>query len=162
MEVIATPGHTPGHLAFLFREPSVLFAGDYDLTAFGPWYGDLFSDIDGTRASIDRLRKISARTVLTGHEAGVFEDPPKEFWQRYKAVITKRERKILKLLEEPRSLEEVVDAWIIYGKPREPKAFFAFGERVHMIKHLDHLQKRGLIIRENGLYRRKRGDGSTA
>jgi hypothetical protein len=55
-----------------------------------------------------------------------------------------------------------VDAWIIYGKPREPKAFFAFGERVHMIKHLDHLQKRGLIIREKGLYLRKRGDLSTA
>ena len=162
VDVIATPGHTPGHLAFFFREPSVLFAGDYDLTPFGPWYGDLFSDIDATRASVDRLREISARTVLTGHESGVFEDPPKELWQRYKAVITERERKILKLLEEPRSLEEIVDAWIIYGKPREPKAFFAFGERVHMIKHLDHLQKRGIIIRENGLYRRKRGDLSTA
>ncbi|MBE0558333.1 MAG: MBL fold metallo-hydrolase, partial [Proteobacteria bacterium] len=48
VDVIATPGHTPGHLAFFFREPSVLFAGDYDLTRFGPWYGDLFSDIDQT------------------------------------------------------------------------------------------------------------------
>ena len=22
--------------------------GDYDLTSFGPWYGDLYSDIDQT------------------------------------------------------------------------------------------------------------------
>ncbi len=155
VDVISTPGHTPGHLAFLFREPSVLFAGDYDLTPFGPWYGDLFSDIDGTRTSVGLLRQVPARIVLTGHESGVFEDPPKELWQRYEEVITERERKILKALDEPRSLEDLSDTWIIYGKPREPKAFFAFGERVHMIKHLDHLQKRGLVIQENGLYRRK-------
>ncbi len=161
VDVIATPGHTPGHLAFLFRELSVLFAGDYDLTRFGPWYGDLFSDIDGTRASVDCLRKISAGTVLTGHESGVFADPPKELWQRYEAVITERERKLLAVLEEPRSLEEIVDTWIIYGKPRSPKAFFAFGERVHMIKHLDHLRKRGLVTQENGLYRRKMAGLST-
>ena len=155
VDVISTPGHTPGHLAFLFREPSVLFAGDYDLTPFGPWYGDLFSDIDGTRTSVGLLRQVPARIVLTGHESGVFEDPPKELWQRYEAVITERERKVLKALDEPLSLEDLTDTWIIYGKPREPKAFFAFGERVHMIKHLDHLQKRGLVIQENGLYRRK-------
>jgi hydroxyacylglutathione hydrolase len=155
VDVIATPGHTPGHLAFLFHEPSVLFAGDYDLTRFGPWYGDLFSDIDGTRASIDRLRGIPVRIVLTGHESGIFEHPRSELWQRYGAVISERECKLLTVLEKPRSLEEIVDAWIIYGKPREPKAFFAFGERVHVIKHLDHLQKRGLVVGENGLYRRK-------
>jgi hydroxyacylglutathione hydrolase len=157
VDVIATPGHTPGHLAFLFHEPSVLFAGDYDLTRFGPWYGDLFSDIDGTRASLDRLREIPARIVLTGHESGVFEYPPQELWQSYGAVITERERKLLTVLEKPQSLEEIVDAWIIYGRPREPKAFFAFGERVHMIKHLDHLQKRGLVIQENRLYRKTIG-----
>jgi len=161
VDVIATPGHTPGHLAFLFREPSVLFAGDYDLTPFGPWYGDLFSDIDATRNSVGLLRELPAGIVLTGHESGVFEHPPKEFWQRYEAVITERERKILKALDNPLSLEEITDMWIIYGKPREPKAFFAFGERVHMIKHLDHLQKRGLVIRENGLYRKKTGGLST-
>ncbi len=162
VDVIATPGHTPGHLAFLFREPSVLFAGDYDLTPFGPWYGDLFSDIDETRASVERLRKIPARTVLTGHESGVFEHPSEELWQCYCAVITERERKLLAALEEPRSLEQLADAWIIYGKPREPKAFFAFGERVHMKKHLDHLQKRGIVVHEKGRYRRTSVDSSTA
>jgi hydroxyacylglutathione hydrolase len=156
VDVIATPGHTPGHLAFLFRESSVLFAGDYDLTPFGPWYGDLFSDIDETRASIGLLQGIQVNTVLTGHESGIFDDPPKELWQIYGAVIAERERKLLALLKQPRSLDEIVDSWIIYGKPREPKEFFAFGERVHMKKHLDHLQKRGLVFQKAGLYRRKK------
>ncbi|MDD1632349.1 MAG: hypothetical protein LUP91_09100, partial [Methylococcaceae bacterium] len=72
-------------------------------------------------------------------------------------VIAERERKLLAVLEKPQSLEEIVDAWIIYGRPREPRAFFAFGERVHMIKHLDHLQKRGLVIQEHRLYRKTIG-----
>jgi hydroxyacylglutathione hydrolase len=154
VDVIATPGHTPGHLAFFFREPSVLFAGDYDLTRFGPWYGDLFSDIDETRASIDRLRGIPARIVLTGHETGFFEDPPADLWRQYGSVIAEREKKLLALIERPVTLEEIVNFRIIYGRPREPKAFFAFGERVHMIKHLEHLQKRGIILLENGRYRK--------
>jgi glyoxylase-like metal-dependent hydrolase (beta-lactamase superfamily II) len=155
VDVVATPGHTPGHLAFLFREPSVLFAGDYDLTRFGPWYGDLFSDIDATRASLIRLSGIRAHIVLTGHETGVFEDPPEELWRQYGSVIAEREKKLLALLEQPRTLEEIVAACIIYGRPREPRAFFAFGERVHMIKHLEHLQKRGMVLSGNGYYRRQ-------
>jgi hydroxyacylglutathione hydrolase len=154
VDVIATPGHTPGHLAFFFREPSVLFAGDYDLTRFGPWYGDLFSDIDETRASIGLLQRIPAHIVLTGHETGFFENPPAERWRQYASVIVERENKLLAFLEEPRTLEEITAAWIIYGRSREPKAFFAFGERVHMIKHLEHLQKRGMVLSENGHYRK--------
>lgn len=154
VDVIATPGHTPGHLAFFFREPAVLFVGDYDLTRFGPWYGDLFSDIDDTRTSLRLLRSMPARVVLAGHDTGLFEDPPADLWDRYGSVIDERESKLLALLESPRTLEEIVNSWILYGRPREPKAFFAFGERVHALKHLDHLRKRGIVLLENGRYRR--------
>lgn len=154
VEVLATPGHTPGHLAFFFPEHGVLFTGDYDLTRFGPWYGDTFSDIDQTRASLARLQKIGAPVVLTGHETGCFERPAAEVWGSYEAVIGERERKLLDLLETPRTLPEIVEARIIYGRVREPKGFFNFGERVHMQKHLEHLIGRGLVIRENELYKK--------
>lgn len=154
VDVIATPGHTPGHLAFFFREPSLLFAGDYDLTRFGPWYGDLFSSIDHTRASIKLLQKIPAEIVMTGHEAGIFFPPLKELWARYGAVITEREEKLLKVLDEPETLETIVESWIIYGKPRSPKEFFAFGERAHMKKHLEDLHRRGIIAKDNDFYRK--------
>jgi len=153
VEVIATPGHTPGHLAFFFRENGVLFTGDYDLTRFGPWYGDLFSDIDATRASIAILQEIGAQVVLTGHEKGVLERPPAELWRLYGAVIAEREKRLLDLLETPRTLKEIVEACIIYKRPREPKAFFAFGERVLMKKHLEHLIRRDIVILEDERYR---------
>jgi hydroxyacylglutathione hydrolase len=155
VEVIATPGHTPGHLAFFFREQGVLFSGDYDLTPFGPWYGDLYSDIDDTLSSISLLQEMGAPVVLTGHENGLFEHPSAELWRLYGGVIAQRERRLLDLLVTPKTLKEIVEAWIIYKRPREPKAFFAFGERVHMKKHLEHLMRRGLVIREDEHYRRK-------
>lgn len=61
VELIPTPGHTPGHCALFFREEGVLFIGDYDLSRFGPWYGDRDSDIDYTIESVNRLRAIPAR-----------------------------------------------------------------------------------------------------
>jgi hydroxyacylglutathione hydrolase len=154
IEVIATPGHTPGHLAFFFREASLLFTGDYDLTRFGPWYGDLYSSIDQTRTSIDLLRKSPAGIIMTGHETGLFSQPLDGLWESYGGIIKEREEKLLKVLEKPKTLEAIIEARIIYGKPREPKEFFDFGERVHMKKHLEDLQKRGIAIEENGLYRK--------
>ena len=84
VEVIPTPGHTPGHLAFYFQEPRILFMGDYDLTAFGPWYGDLYSDIDQTIESLQTLKTIPAHTRLTGHETGLFAETPEALWKQYR------------------------------------------------------------------------------
>jgi glyoxylase-like metal-dependent hydrolase (beta-lactamase superfamily II) len=152
VDVIPTPGHTPGHCAFLFREPEVLFLGDYDLTPFGPWYGDVGSDIDLTIASVQRLRSIHARIWMTAHEKGIFEDEPGTLWDSYLSVIYERDAKLLDLLQEPKSMTDIVDARIIYGKPREPKEFYDFGERALMGKHLERLMKKSTVGFEEGLY----------
>ncbi|MEW6668893.1 MAG: MBL fold metallo-hydrolase [Thermodesulfobacteriota bacterium] len=145
VEVLSTPGHTPGHLSFFFSEQELLFMGDYDLYKFGPWYGDTGSSIEQTIASANRLRNHPARVWVTSHETGIFEQNPGEHWDRYMDVISRREEKLYAFLERPRTLEEIVGAWIIYGKPREPKAFFEFGERALMKKHLKRLLDQGRI-----------------
>jgi hydroxyacylglutathione hydrolase len=155
MEILSTPGHTPGHTAFFFPEQGVLFMGDYDLTKFGPWYGDVGSSIEETIVSIKRLKKVPAQVWITGHETGLFEADPGELWKRYLDVISIREEKLLDLLKQPRTFNDIVEAWIIYGKPREPKAFFAFGERAHMKKHLEKLMRQGIVRREGERYVRE-------
>jgi hydroxyacylglutathione hydrolase len=147
IEVLSTPGHTPGHTAFFFPEQGVLFMGDYDLTKFGPWYGDVESSIEETIASVRQLREIPAKVWITGHETGLFEADPGELWERYLNVISIREEKLLDLLQTPRTLDDIIKACIIYGKPREPKAFFEFGERAHMEKHLEKLMREGIVTR---------------
>jgi hydroxyacylglutathione hydrolase len=155
VEVLHTPGHTPGHLAYYFREAGVLFMGDYDLTKFGPWYGDVGSSIEETISSVERLRTVRARTWLTAHEDGVFVAEPGEVWDRYVGVIGEREDKLLAYLTEPRTMEEIAGQWIVYGRPREPKDFFEFSERALMGKHLERLERQGIVVREGERYKRK-------
>ena len=153
VEVIPAPGHTPGHLAFFFREPQVLFMGDYDLTKFGPWYGDFYSDVDQTVESIKRLRDIPAKVWIASHEQGVFESEPGDLWDRYLGVIEEREAKLLDVLKTPKTMEEIIEARILYRKKREPKAFYDFGEQVHMDKHLKRLIRQGVVLQEGEVYR---------
>ena len=153
VDVMATPGHTQGHFSFYFREPELLFLGDYDLTKFGPWYGDQFSDLELTIDSINRLRQFPARVWVAAHEQGVFEDEPGPLWDQYLGAIDQREAKLLALLEHPRTMAEIIDAHILYRKKREPQAFYDFGERGHMIKHLERLMKQGRVVMEGDAYR---------
>jgi glyoxylase-like metal-dependent hydrolase (beta-lactamase superfamily II) len=155
VEVISTPGHTPGHLAFFFREPGVLFMGDYDLAKFGPWYGDVYGSIEETIDSINLLRKIPAKVFLTSHETGVFMGEPGKLWDDYLGVIYDRERRLLNFLIKPKTMEEIVGGWMVYGRQREPKAFFEFGERALMKKHLDRLKRLGKVFQEGDRYIKK-------
>jgi glyoxylase-like metal-dependent hydrolase (beta-lactamase superfamily II) len=148
MTAVHTPGHTAGHICLHFPDEGILFLADYDLTPFGPWYGDLYSDIDQTIESLRLLQAFPAQTWLTGHETGVFTEPPGLLWKDYEKVIHEREHRLLDLLAVPRTLEEIVAACLVYGSPREPQAFFEFGERAIMKKHLEWLAKKGRIVQD--------------
>ncbi|MDD5713157.1 MAG: hypothetical protein PHY31_10440, partial [Smithellaceae bacterium] len=125
---------------------------DYDLTPFGPWYGDLYSSIDATLSSLQTLRGIPASVRITGHERGLFAEPPGELWKMYEGVVYERERKLLEMMDRPVSLDEIVAFRILYKKPREPKAFFEFGERAHMKKHLERLIATGAVVCDGTIY----------
>jgi len=152
VQVIATPGHTPGHLSFYFPEEELLFLGDYDLTSFGPWYGDVYSSIEETVTSIHKLRAIPARRWIAAHNTGVYEHNPGKLWDDYENIIHQREEKILNYLHEPKTLEQILSAWLIYGRPREPKEMYEFNEKVLIGKHLEYLLRQGLIVLESGRY----------
>ena len=152
IEVITTPGHTPGHLAFFFREEGLLFMGDYDLTSFGPWYGDLYSSIEETITSIRRLQEIPAKVWITGHDYRSFTDNPGILWKQYENIIFARENKLLYFLNHPHTLDEIVSAWLIYGKPRDPLDYFEFCESALVKKHLQYLEKQAKIVFEDNFY----------
>lgn len=152
VQVVHTPGHTWGHSCFFFPGEEIMFLADMDLTRFGPWYGDVVSDIDDFIASVERVRRYPARIFITGHEHGIFEAPIEDLFDKYLAVIEDRERKLLDLLKQPRTMEDIVNARIVYKKPREPAEYYYFGEWAIMGKHLERLIKRGTVIEENGRY----------
>jgi hydroxyacylglutathione hydrolase len=153
VQVIHSPGHTPGHLCFYFPEIETLFLGDIDLTRFGPWYGDRDSSIEAICESVARLRQVPARQWICSHETGFYRSEPGNLWDDYLAVIQRRENAVVEYLKSgPRSLEEIAAQWIVYGKRLEPVEFYAFGERNHMAKHLERLMASGMVEFENGRY----------
>ena len=152
IQVLPTPGHTPGHLSFFFPEEELLFLGDYDLTSFGPWYGDVYSDIEETIKSIHKLKAVPARRWVASHNTGLFEENPGRLWDDYENVIHERENKLLAFLEKPKTIAEICAAWLIYGRPREPKEMYEFNERVLVRKHLEYLQRQDKIILDDERY----------
>lgn len=153
VEIIPTPGHTIGHTSFYFPDQGVLFLGDYDLTAFGPYYGDRDACIDDVIESVNRLKRIPATVWIASHEQGLFRTDPGEAWDRFLGVIGKRENKLIDLLATPCTLDDIVQARIIYRKAREPKEFFDYAERAIMSKHLDRLLTQGIVVRDGDIFR---------
>lgn len=146
LEIMAAPGHTPGHSCFAFPAQDVIFLADVDLTPFGPWYGDATSNLEDYVRTLRALKKTRAGTYLTAHEQGVFT------WEEAQAgldyflkVIQERDELIWELLGEPHTLEALVARRPIYGRPREPLFVYDHMEGQMLQKHLDRLLRRGRV-----------------
>ena len=81
LEVVHTPGHTPGSLSFFLPARKMLFAGD----ALQRWWGRLglpsgafTQDMEQARASIRRLAQMDIETLCLSHFAPVVKGAKKE------------------------------------------------------------------------------------
>ena len=156
---IHTPGHTPGHTAFYIPEVDLLFAGDVDLTSFGPYYGHSFADISTFEDSIERLKKLKAGTILTGH-AGPFSDELERRFDEFAGIIVNRDRFLLEELAQPHTPQELVGRRLIFPKyPKNPDHIF-WAERIHIEKQLERLTSMGLARRIEDRYVRTNGVSS--
>jgi glyoxylase-like metal-dependent hydrolase (beta-lactamase superfamily II) len=151
IRIVHTPGHTPGHCAFLIEEYDTVFTADIDLTSFGPWYGNPSSDLTQLQSSISRLRSLKPNLLLTSHSEPVSEDIDRRL-ARFAAIIDSREEALYQeLLNRPKTLDQLIDLKIIFGHHPQPQQLYRFFERNMIMKHLEVMQKKGLIcIRESG------------
>jgi glyoxylase-like metal-dependent hydrolase (beta-lactamase superfamily II) len=155
VELVAvhSPGHT--HDSYCLVEPrqEILLSFDMDLSSFGPWYGHPDSDIDQFEASMRRVRNLKPRILVSSH-LGIFTDGIDERFQAYEAVIAQRDARILEFLSQTRSLEDMVDAPLVYQDyPFAPELLRQW-DRNMLTKHLRRLEKRGLVDKtENGYIR---------
>lgn len=147
LEVIHTPGHTPGHCVFYWPEKGIIFTGDIDLTGFGPWYGNAVSDVDHFINSIERLISLNPQLILSGHK-GVIDKNPELRLKKYLNKLYDNEERILSSLKSPQSLEELTNQKIIYGRWGKPDFMFFFFEKVSLINHLQRLERIGLVNKE--------------
>ena len=151
VRALIAPGHTPGHLCLNFPREGILFLGDYDLTPFGPWYGDRTADIDDFKRSGRMLAELGAKINVVSHEEPVHRGSIPDKMERYLSVIDRREEKLLEYLTEPRSMDEIIAHRIVYGREAASE-WFDGGEALLMTKHLERMIAQRRAVMEGDRY----------
>jgi glyoxylase-like metal-dependent hydrolase (beta-lactamase superfamily II) len=132
LQTVATPGHSPDHVAFWCAEIGGLFTGDAVLgrgtSVIDPPEGDLVAYL----RSLRRMRELGPRTVYPGHGPVALRGTAKlDEYLEHRAM---RERQVLDALAAgPRSIEELV-AEIYAEYPREVLELAGRSVLAHLLK----------------------------
>jgi hydroxyacylglutathione hydrolase len=146
LEIMAAPGHTPGHSCFAFPGQDLIYLADVDLTPFGPWYGDAASCLEDYLTTLAALQETRAGVYLTAHEQGVFTPrQAREGLAYFSQIIAARDAAILELLATPRTLEDLVAAHPIYRRPRDPALVYDHMEGQMLKHHVHRLMRQGKV-----------------
>ncbi len=142
VEAVHLPGHTRGHSGF--RVDNTFFLSDIDLTGFGPYYGDVWSDLDDFEDSLVKVRDEEADFYVTFHHKGVIEGREDfvELLDGFHSVIGRRHAAMLDFLAEPHSIEEMVEHRFIY-RPHVEMAFVTSVERRSAEMHVARMIRHG-------------------
>jgi glyoxylase-like metal-dependent hydrolase (beta-lactamase superfamily II) len=145
IEAVHLPGHTRGHSGFRISG-GVFYLSDIDLTGFGPYYGDAWSDLEDFEASLHRVRDEEADYYVTSHHKGVIEGRASflEHLDAFSAVIERRHAAMLEFLAEPRSIDDMVEHRFIY-RPHVEVVFADQVERRSADLHLRRMLRRGEV-----------------
>jgi glyoxylase-like metal-dependent hydrolase (beta-lactamase superfamily II) len=152
IEAVTTPGHTANHMAFAWRERSVLFAGDHVMG----WSTSIVAPPDGAMsdymASLDKLARRKENLYFPGHGPAI---PEGRRWVSYYILHRKaREASILhRLGKGPSDIPSIVRAIYVGIDPRLTGA-----AGLSVLAHMEDLVARGLVEADgapsiDGVYR---------
>ncbi|MDI9480332.1 MAG: MBL fold metallo-hydrolase [Syntrophomonadaceae bacterium] len=154
MELTAVhlPGHTIGHYGFYFEKEGILFSGDIDLVATGPWYSSNSASVTDLIKSVRRIKEIDPRIVVPSHRRMQTQNLPKQLDQ-YIGVVIARNHRLLDILIEPHTLDQLADYHLIF--PDYKNTYELFWEKMTLRNHLQHLIQQHLVQElPDGIYQR--------
>jgi glyoxylase-like metal-dependent hydrolase (beta-lactamase superfamily II) len=150
------PGHTAGHCVLRVEPQGIAFIGDFDLSSFGPYYGDSTSSLADFRRSLQRLADLPASVWITSHHKGVIDDRAQfdALLQAFAGRIDEREARLLQMLAAgPRSIAQLVQQRLLYP-PEASDLWVGCAEARSIEQHLDELITTGRVATDGqGRYR---------
>lgn len=145
LRVVHTPGHTRGHCVLIVEwgaggpDERLVYLGDIELSSFGPYYGDAWSNLADFERSLRTVRQLEATWYATFHHIGVVDrETFLERLDRFETKITLREQALLEYLEVPRSLDQIAQHRFVY-RPGPAAEFVECVERRSMSMHIERL-----------------------
>ena len=137
------PGHTRGHSGFHI-DGGVFFLSDIDLTGFGPYYGDVWSDLDQFEQSLVDVREVEAEYYVTFHQKGIIEGRKLflEMLDKFHSVIGRRHSEMLEFLAEPHTIAEMAERRFVY-RPHVELPFVETVETRTAELHIARMLERG-------------------
>jgi glyoxylase-like metal-dependent hydrolase (beta-lactamase superfamily II) len=150
VRAVHLPGHTSGHCVLLVEPHGIAFIGDFDLSSFGPYYGDATSSLADFRRSLARLAELPASAWITSHHRGVVRDRAAfaEALSAFAGRIDEREARLLQMLDDgPRTLGELVRQRLLYPE-HVTHLWVDFAEQRSIVQHLDELIAAGRVVRD--------------
>lgn len=144
VEAVHLPGHTRGHSGFRLDGGRVFFLSDIDLTGFGPYYGDVWSDLEDFEDSLRKVRDEDAEHYVTFHHKGIIHGRETfvQMLDDFHAVIARRHEAMLEFLVEPHSIEEMAAHRFVY-RPHVDLPFAVPVERRTAELHVQRMLARG-------------------
>ncbi|HEX3012590.1 MAG TPA: MBL fold metallo-hydrolase [Syntrophomonadaceae bacterium] len=139
VKTIHTPGHTPGHYSFYIEKEGILFSGDIDMSPRGPWYGNEYSDLDELIDSVQRIKDIKPRILVTSHRRIFYHDINQRLDEFINTVMDKEEQ-ILEYLIEPRTLDDIAAQDFAYENELRNR-YIVFWAKIMIEKHLKRLAR---------------------
>jgi glyoxylase-like metal-dependent hydrolase (beta-lactamase superfamily II) len=149
------PGHTPGLTGFLVPELDILFLADMELSPFGPWYHNKKASIQSVIDSVEKIRRIPAKHYISSHGKEIFRGDIGPRLDRYLENIYFRDRRILKALSVPQTLDEITSLGLISGFRLSRRLVWYLFERNMVEKHLERLLTLGKISQRGEKYQRE-------
>jgi len=84
LRVIATPGHSAGHISLLWpQHGGVLFAGDAGGNMFGLGYAPIYEDLDMGQRSLGRLARLDFDVACFGHGGALIGGAAARFREKW-------------------------------------------------------------------------------
>ncbi|MCP3854296.1 MAG: MBL fold metallo-hydrolase [Actinomycetia bacterium] len=155
VDVLHLPGHTRGHAGIHVEASRLVYLADIDLTGFGPYYGDAWSDLEDFERTLERCRDLDAEWFSTFHHKGVVQGRGQflPLLEAFIAVIERREIELLAYLGEPRTVDDIVSHRFVY-RPQIEGDHIDSVEHRSMTQHLVRLERDGQVHQvEPGHYR---------
>ncbi|TXT61083.1 MAG: hypothetical protein BAJALOKI2v1_50051 [Promethearchaeota archaeon] len=169
IETIHIPGHSPGQTAFIINsknlngyynrnEPSkvnkLMYVADI---GSHPYYGDLNSNLEEYRASIDKLESIylSDQYILVPAHGKFYFGQEGEFFDRIRDNLNNNEQKVKQALKknQTKTIKNLVEENIITPKRRKHeiiKDLYLLWEGGKIYHHLNELIEKGVVQKQKG------------